>query len=221
MSDNKLNNCEHCGQPLDSDGICQKCNPISEQEPDLNQTVNESPKSFIEKVLSLVKKHKIISIASAATVFVVAFVSILLIVFLPSTSDKLLKAAEEGNLGGFGAFAYYDELKEIHSNPRKLSKIEKSVKKKVEKVYEDFQRGKISYDAAYAKVESYELLTKSDSATEKYVQGIGEKIDLLNNSMSAYGDAVGFEEKGDINALCLNMRKLLRTTNLIKTPVLA
>jgi hypothetical protein len=143
------------------------------------------------------------------TVLVVALVSTLLIVFLTSSTNKLLKAAGDGNLEGFGFLSYLDEIQEVHNNPRKLSKIEKAIKKQCDNAYEDFRRGKISYEAASTKIESYGLLAKLGSSTEKYVEGIEEKTELLNNSMLAYDLALDLEKNGDINGALLKYAEVV------------
>lgn len=230
MSEDKLNICENCGQALDSDGLCPKCapainentktneNPTPNESPSAdeapafseNSVTDENPTSFLKKALLFVKEHKkVISIASAAAVFVIALVGILIAVFVPSPSDKLLKAADEGNLAGLGALAYVEEMQEIHGNPRKQAKLEKTAKKKVEKIYEDFKRGKTTYETAYVQVNSYNMLTKSDSATEKYMQDILDKMDALNNSAQAYELALGFEENGDVNSALLKYAEVV------------
>lgn len=210
MGENTITNCEICGQPLDAnDGTCPNCSVANEQTVASQQTTDTKPPSFFTKTLLFAKSHKAISIATAVAVFVITLVVVLVVALVPTPTDKLLKAADNGNLSGFGFFAYLEEAEKIYSNPRKLSKLEKAVKKKADNVFKDFQKEKTSYNTACSIIDSYALLTQDDSATDKHVDGLRQKLDILNNSTLAYKSALDLEKNGDTHGALLKYAEVV------------
>lgn len=210
MSENTITNCEICGQPLaTNEDTCPNCRVANEQEVVLQQPADTKSPSFFTKILLFAKSHKKISIAAAVAVFAVALVIVLVVALTPTPTDKLLKAADTGNLDGFGFLAYMEEAKDVYSSPRKLSKLEKAVKKRADNVFEDFQGEKITYKEACSRIDSYALLTQDDSVTDKYVDGLRQKLDVLNNSMLAYKSALDMEESGNTNGALLKYAEVV------------
>lgn len=209
MSENTTANCKICGQPIDvNEGdTCPNCSAANEQPVALQQPADTKSPSFITKILLFVKSHKTISIATVVAVIAAAI--ILIVALVPTPMDKLLKAADTGKLDGFGFFAYMEEAQDVYSSPRKLSKLEKAVKKRADNVFEDFKQGKTPYNTACSIIESYALLSQDDSVTDKYVDGLRQKLDQLNNSTLAYKSALDLEESGNINGALLKYAEVV------------
>jgi len=210
MSENTITNCNICGQPLDAnEGTCPNCRAANEQTVPFQQPADTKSLSFFTKIMMFAKSHKKISIATAVAVFATALVIALVVALIPTPTDKLLKAADTGKLDGFGFLAYLEEAKDVYSSPRKLSKLEKAVKKRTDNVFEDFQRGKTPYKTACAIIDSYALLPQDDSVTDKYVDGLRQKLDVLNNSTLAYKSALDLENSGNINGALLKYAEVV------------
>lgn len=210
MSENTIANCKVCGQPLDvNEGTCPNCNTTIEQTVALQQPSDtKSPTSF-SKILLFAKSHKKTSIVSAVALFTIVLAIVLVVALIPTPTDKLLKAADTGKLDGFGFFAYLEEAQDVYSSPRKLLKLEKAVKKRADNVYEDFQQGKTPYITACSIIDSYALLPQSDSVTDKYIDGLRQKLDMLNNSTLAYKSALSLEESGNIDGALLKYAEVV------------
>lgn len=210
MSENTIANCKVCGQPLDvNEGTCSNCSVANEQTVALQQPAETKSTSFFTKILLFVKSHKKISIASVVAAFMVALVIILVLALVPTPTDNLLKAADTGKLDGFGFLVYLEEAQDVYSSPRKISKLEKAVKKRADNVYEDFQQGKTPYITACSIIDSYALLPQADSVTDKYVDGLRQKLDVLNNSTLAYKNALDLEKSGNIDGALLKYAEVV------------
>jgi len=210
MSENTMAKCETCGQPLTAnEGTCPNCSVANEQTFTLQQPAETKSPSFFSKIMLFVKSHKKISIASAVAAFVVALVIVLVVALVPTPTDNLLKAADTGELDGFGFLVYLEEAQDVYSSPRKISKLEKAVKKRADNVYEDFQQGKTPYITACSIIDSYALLPQADSVTDKYVDGLRQKLDMLNNSTLAYESALDLEDSGNIDGALLKYAEVV------------
>jgi len=164
--------------------------------------------SPVAKAAAFLKSNKIVGII-AAVVALAVVLAVVLAVAIPSSIDKLLKAADAGLTDGLGVLAYLEETKDVYSSPRKSAKLEKALQKHADALFDEFQSGKVNYKFACSAMDSYDQLALEDSSTDKYIIKLREKLGALNASMEAYKDGLELEENEDTGGALLQYARVV------------